>query len=175
MNRAALIAAWLEPSIENLAVLMGEDAAGVEYAIRHELLKMKLDNEIQPAEAEPPADVVALPAPPKAPKAGASSPRPARRNHAAEMAASPVRKRIAATMNSALDLTGYPESLQDPRATSQRAVLDALKSGPMTLGQVAEATGLESSKAWATLGALRQKNLVIGSEDTPVVWRLANG
>ena len=177
MNRNALIAAWLDPSIQNLAALIGEDAAGVEYAIRHELLRVKQEHEIQQAEAEPPAERAVTegnPSPRKASEAGASSPRPARqKNHAAEMKRDPVRRRMAAAISAALDLTGYPASLQDPRAETQRRVYDAVKEQGGTTVELSGRTGLTSDNISTTLSALRSKNLVRGSETTPVVWRVA--
>jgi hypothetical protein len=165
MTRPVLVKAFLEgASIATLADLLGHEVADLEAGLRQGLIEISQDQPKPqpPASAEPEA----LPAPPARRAAAAeSSPRPARRNQAA--------RRAKSEDSGALDLTGYPESLQDPRATSQRAVLDALRRGPMTLGQCAEAAGLVSAKAWAALAALRQKNLVRGSEDTPVVWRIA--
>ena len=171
MTRALVLELWMQGgNLHTIAQLLGEDPIGLEDAVRMELRRIR--DEFQPAEGQPPAGKVALPAPP-ALEAGDSSPRPGR-NRAAEMKRDPVRRRVAAA-SEALDLTGYPAALQDPRATSQRAVLGKLRMRPMTLGEVAKETGLASANVWAALASLRGKNLVRGSEDTPVVWRLANG
>lgn len=165
MTRAVVVKAFLEgASIATLAELLGHDVADLEAGLRMGLI------EIQTAEAEPPAEKVALPAPP-APEAGASSPRPAR-NHAAEMKRDPVRRRVAA-VNEALDLTGYPAALQDPRAETQRRVYAALSLSPATTMQIQERSNLPNVNVSSALQALRVKRLVIGSETTPVVWRIA--
>lgn len=176
MTRSVLVKAFLEgASIATLAELLGHDAADLEAGLRMGLVEISQD---QPAPAHLPADSADLTPPRQAQtrvEAISSSPRPAAPNHAAEMKRNPVRRRVDRAIQAvqALDLTGYPDSLKDPRADTQRAVYDALKQEPQTSTQLARALSLDSAHVCGALNKLRVKNLVYGSEDTPVVWRLA--
>ena len=168
MTRGVVLELWLQGGrLHTIAQLLGEDASGIEDAVRMELCRIRDEHQPEPNAAAP-ADPAPSPAP-KAKRAAPSSGRPARRNHAVEMKTDPVRRRV----EKALDLTTYPETLRDPSADSQRAVYDALLTGPMVLHDLQVETGLNSCKVFQALQKMRNKNIVRGSEDTPVVWRLA--
>ncbi len=158
MTREVLVRAFLEgASIATLAELLGHEATDLEAGLRQGLIEGIAEQDRPAADA--------------APKGGDSSPRPAR-NHAAAMRRNPVRKRVAAAVSTALDLTGYPAELQDPRAETQRKAWDSL-SEPGTLVELSARSGISSQNLSTTLSALRAKNLIKGSETTPVVWRRA--
>ena len=52
------------------------------------------------------------------------------------------------------------------------AVLEAAGEEGMTSGQVADAVGIETSNAPRTLRKLEERNLIVGSGERPVVWRV---
>ncbi len=158
MTREVLVRAFLEgASIATLAELLGHEATDLEAGLRQGLIEGIAEQDRPAVDA--------------APKGGDSSPRPAR-NHAAAMRLNPGRKRVAKAV-AALDLTGYPAALQDPRAETQRDIYDSLKGRQQTTTQLSHALELDSGKIFQGIEKLREKNLVRGSEDTPVVWSLA--
>ena len=163
MTREVVLELWLEGGrLNTIARLLGEDPHGVEDAVRMELNRLRNENTQDQPEPCSPAPAEART------EAADSSPRPAR-NRAAAMKRDPVRRRIEA----ALDLTGYPEVLQDPRAETQRDIFDALKRQPQTVTQLAQELERDSGKVFQAIQKLRAKNLIRGSETTPVVWRIA--
>lgn len=164
MTRDAVLTAWLEGArIGTLARVINEDPAGVEDALRHELRTIR--EEYQPSvSAEAPPLTTA-----KVAQAAASSPSPAPKNHAAAMRKSPARKAVERIVD---DLSDYPESLRNPLAKAQRAIYDALRSGPKTTLTLAPLTGLTSATVSTTLYTLRDKRIVRGDECMPVNWSL---
>jgi hypothetical protein len=162
MTRAILVKAFLEgASMSTLAALLNEKPEDLEFGLRAGLQEIRDEAGGQPAQQA---------------QSGAGSPPAAPaplRNHAAAMKKSAVRRRIAAATDKTLDLAGYPAALQDLRATTQRAIYDQLKQAPQTIAQLAVATQIDSGKIFQGMQKLRDKNMVRGSEDTPVIWRLA--
>jgi len=174
MTRPVLVKAFMEgASIATLAQLLGHDAADLEAGLRQGLIEISQDQP-EPRQTAP-AEPETRPTPPAAPKrAGASSPRPARqKNYVAQLTKDIVRRRVESKAGDVLDLTGYPAPLQDPRAETQRAIYDALRREPHDLHALQIATGRTSSKVFQAIQKMRNKNLVRGSETTPVVWRIA--
>ena len=82
-------------------------------------------------------------------------------NAAAAMRRSAVRRKIAKE-SEALDLTGYPESLRDPKAVDMRAVWDALRAKPLAFGELMAAAGInpDGSTAYGALSRMREKCLI---------------
>lgn len=170
MTREVVLELWLQGGrLCTIAKLLGEDPHGVEDAVRMELQRIRDEFQSEPNAAAP-AEPEALPPPQRAKRAASSfEPSARRKNMAGERAAAQVRRRIGA----ALDLTGYPASLQDPRAERQRKVYDALKAAPSTTMELQGQMNLTSANVSSTIHALRAKGLIIGSETIPVAWRLA--
>lgn len=68
-------------------------------------------------------------------------------------------------------LRHYPESLRGPRATTQRAVWDALADGAKGLSDLCRAAGLDASDSngYAALNSMRNKMLV-HKRDSDGAW-----
>lgn len=76
----------------------------------------------------------------------------------------------------ALDLTGYPSELQDPRSERARAIWDRLKKAPADLSTLAEQTDDGSddaiSRTSAALYAMRRKGLVEKDGEPGSPWNI---
>lgn len=163
MTRDAVLSAWLEGArIATLARVVNEDPEGVEDAIRHELRTIR--EEYQPSVSAVSAPLTTA----RKSRAADSSPLP-EPNHAAAMRKSPARRAVERIVD---DLSDYPESLRNPLAKAQRAIYDALRSGPKTTLTLAPLTGLTSATVSTTLYTLRDKRIARGDECMPVNWSL---
>lgn len=179
MTRPVLVRAFLEgASIATLAELLGHEQADLEAGLRMGLIEIRdaeggSSSQDQPAADAALAEGAAPSSKPRQARNGAdsSSGRPAR--HAGALKRSPARKRMAADVEAAAEskFSGYPESLRDNRAETQRAVYDALTMRERTTTDIAEELQMGSGAVFQAIQKLRDKNLVVGSETTPVKWR----
>jgi DNA-binding transcriptional ArsR family regulator len=143
-------------SMEHIAALLQEPLVLVEFTLRQGL------NGTQPEPVAVPVE-----------SAGATAPR-AVRTEAADSSPRPVRrKKAAAPAKAADDFIDYPEEIRHHLNVTGRAIYDALRTKPQTVIEIYRSTGIETNAVSMALKRLRDKNLVRGSEDMPVIWRLA--
>jgi hypothetical protein len=163
MTRLILVDAFMEgASMETLAKLLGEELDDLQAGLRQGLHEFR--DQFQPEVAGPQAE-----------SAGATAPRTVR-TEAADSSPRPVRRKKAAAKaftDTVNDFSGYPEEIRHHLNETGRAIYDALRTKPQNVIEIARSTGFESNAVAMGLRRLRDKNLVRGSEDTPVVWRLA--
>jgi hypothetical protein len=147
MTREDLLTCWISGApLAALARLLGEEPEALEDGLRMELRRL--------AEAErPPAGRLQAP-----------SDKPARRKQTSRKPGG------SASSPPAADLSGYPKPLQDPRATAQRAVWDALTDAPVTVRELAQRAGLEPPTADCAVRALRRHGLACTNGDVPAQW-----
>lgn len=177
MTRTVLVEAFMEgASLGTLAKLLGETPENLEHGFRQGLIEIRDGSRDQPVADAPLAERAAATAPRQARNgADSSSGRPAR--HAGALKRSPARKRMAVDVTlpdgTTVEYSTYPAALHDPRAETQRAIWDALKSGEKTTTMLSAEIGHNSSNVVQAIQKMRNKNLVRGSETTPVKWRQA--
>jgi hypothetical protein len=152
MTREDLLTCWISGApLAALARLLGEEPEAIEDGLRMELRRL--------AEAEQrPAG-----------RPQGSKDRPAGKQQASRKPGGSDSPPAAA------DLSAYPKPLQDPRATAQRAIWDALADAPQTVRELARRAGIEAAAADAAVRALRRHGLAVTNGDVPAQWMRREG
>jgi hypothetical protein len=183
MNTEMMLKVWMTEnvSVVSMAQLFDQDVVAIENSLRQALLRVRDEGLAEKSGGSKPVDTEQIKRGPRREKTLAGNGHklatftPGQQAIADEMIAkaktAPVRLVMKQPSGAVMDISEYPEALQHPLATMQRALWDALAGGPMAFSALCVSAGLDPSNGnpYGALTSMRNK-LLVHKRDGDGMW-----